>query len=105
MRTIAVHMSSGCDVLIDRTTPWGNPFTHKPSALAEVRVDSRDEAIEAFAEWVTESLDPKAVWIRDHVHTLRGKRLGCWCPPRRCHGEVLADMADGREVRVQKALW
>lgn len=25
---------------------------------------------------------------------LRGKRLGCWCKPRRCHGDVLAVLAN-----------
>ena len=25
---------------------------------------------------------------------LRGKRLGCWCAPQACHGDVLAQLAD-----------
>lgn len=23
------------------------------------------------------------------LHELKGKRLGCWCSPKRCHGDVL----------------
>ncbi|MBQ0905058.1 DUF4326 domain-containing protein [Micromonospora sp. U21] len=25
---------------------------------------------------------------------LRGRRLGCWCVPERCHAEVIAELAD-----------
>jgi hypothetical protein len=34
-RTRVVHRKRGpLDVLIDRTTPWGNPFSARPSTLA-----------------------------------------------------------------------
>lgn len=75
------------DVRIDRATPWGNPFI--------LGVDGdRDEVIAKFREWATTSTDPRAVWIRAHVHELRGKTLGCWCHPEDCHGWVLVEMAD-----------
>jgi hypothetical protein len=83
------------DILIDRTTPFGNPFTHLRSrTLARWQVDSRAEAIQKYREWVLTSDDPQAEWIRDHVGDLRGKRLGCWCGNKPCHGSVLADLAD-----------
>jgi hypothetical protein len=25
---------------------------------------------------------------------LKGKKLGCWCKPNACHGDVLAELAD-----------
>ncbi|WP_423202968.1 DUF4326 domain-containing protein [Micromonospora kangleipakensis] len=25
---------------------------------------------------------------------MRGRRLGCWCVPERCHAEVIAELAD-----------
>jgi hypothetical protein len=28
------------------------------------------------------------------VEHLRGKVLGCFCPPALCHGHVLAELAD-----------
>ncbi len=28
---------------------------------------------------------------------LRGKRLGCWCAPLPCHGDVLSRVAEGGE--------
>lgn len=84
------------DVLIDRSTPWGNPFTHKDTPTrAKFKVATRRESIEAFEEWVLESQDAEAVWIRKNIRQLRGKRLGCWCDPLPCHGMVLAAMANG----------
>jgi hypothetical protein len=28
------------------------------------------------------------------VHELKGKVLGCWCNPKPCHGDVLAELAE-----------
>ena len=28
---------------------------------------------------------------------LRGKRLACWCAPKSCHGDVLAELAERLE--------
>jgi hypothetical protein len=28
------------------------------------------------------------------VSELAGKRIGCWCKPAACHGDVLAELAD-----------
>jgi Domain of unknown function (DUF4326) len=25
---------------------------------------------------------------------LRGRRIGCWCAPQACHGDVIAELAD-----------
>lgn len=98
MSTTVVNLRhKTCDVRIDRKTPWGNPFTHLPlghtKALTEVA--TREEAIVAYENWVRESDDPEAVWIRENVRYLAGKTLGCWCAPLPCHGEVLARLADG----------
>lgn len=74
-------------VLIDRRTPWGNPFPMDNG-------NTRDEVVNQFDLWVHISDDPKAVWIRDHIHALKGKRLACHCAPLACHGDILAEMAD-----------
>ena len=65
------------DVLICRPSKWGNPFeiTEKcPRELAlakyEVHIRRRPDLIAALPE-------------------LAGKRHGCHCHPRPCHGHVL----------------
>lgn len=76
------------DVYIGRPGPWGNPFVVGKHG-------ARGECIELFREWAMNSDDAQARWIRDHVHELRGKVLGCWCAPMPCHGDVLSDMCNG----------
>ena len=69
-------------------SPYANPFNITSEC-------DREDAICHFRFWVLTSRDPQAVYIREHVHELRGKRLGCWCFPSACHGSVLAEMAGG----------
>lgn len=87
-----------CDVLICRGTPFGNPFTHKQldKTIAKYQSKTRKESIESFKLWVQTSMDDEAVYIRDHMHELKGKTLGCYCKgskhPKPCHGEVYIDL-------------
>lgn len=76
----------GYDVYIGRGGPWGNPFRMGTHA-------SRETVIRAFEAWMRESMDERARWIRAHIHELHGKRLGCYCAPLACHGDVLAKWA------------
>jgi hypothetical protein len=97
MRTTVCHVNNpkGYDVYIGRAvprarlkqSPWANPFRISSSY-------NRAMVIAQFRDWVIGSDDPRALWIREHVHELRGKRLGCWCYPEDCHGHVLAGFAD-----------
>lgn len=64
-----------CDVLIDRRTKWGNPF--------QVGIDgTREEVIAKHLLHVLSRPDLMA-----NLGELRGKRLGCHCKPRACHGD------------------
>lgn len=94
-------------VVVDRSSPWGNParvgYFRRPgtfwiqSARDEVYTERLDQAaaVAMFEEWVTTSDGENATWIRDHVHELAGKTLGCWCSQDGpCHAKVLARLAD-----------
>jgi Domain of unknown function (DUF4326) len=61
---------------------WGNPFH-------EGKDGSREEVIEKYKLWFM--TQPELV---NSVGELRGKVLGCWCKPKACHGDFLAEMAD-----------
>ncbi len=78
------------DVYIGRPGPWGNPFSDKPKSIAEVKVETREEAIACYEEMVRQ--DPQM--IERIKKELKGKVLGCWCAPKACHGEVLARIAN-----------
>lgn len=78
------------DILIDRSTIWGNPFSHKSGTAAKFLVGSREESIAAFERYLLGN--PALMTL---VKTfLRGKVLGCWCDPQPCHGHVLARVAN-----------
>jgi hypothetical protein len=70
------------DVLIDRSTPLGNPFVIG-------RDGDRDQVIAAYGRYLAGRPDLLAM-----IPALRGKRLGCWCKPAACHGDTLARLAD-----------
>lgn len=87
---VNVRHTSQFDVYVGRPSPWGNPFSHKPSAHARWRVKTRQEAVERFEEWLMSQ--PELV---ERVRReLRGKVLGCWCRPAACHADVLARVAN-----------
>jgi hypothetical protein len=79
------------DVYIGRPSKWGNPFTHlrDGKTLAKFVVGSRDEAVEAYREWITNG-DGKHL-MKD-LPELKNKVLGCWCHPQSCHGDVLSEL-------------
>ena len=71
------------DVYIGRPGPWGNPFIIG-------RDGDRNTVIMKFAKWLIRSPNPRAQWMREHIRELHDKRLGCFCSPDKCHGDVLA---------------
>lgn len=89
------------DVLIDRSSKWGNPFTHLPvgNTKAQYQVSSRQEAIDSYRKWITEG-DGKHL-LKD-LHELKGKVLGCWCKPQACHGDVLIELIENENNLHQR---
>lgn len=79
------------DVYIGRPSKFGNPFTHhKYGSLAEVVVESREEAIECYKNWLSTRPD----LIADAKKELKDKILGCHCKPLDCHGDILMKIAN-----------
>jgi hypothetical protein len=69
------------DIYIGRGSKWGNPFVIGKDG-------TRDEVIDKYLDYLcTTDLD------RD-IHELFGKRLGCFCKPLACHGDILAKAAN-----------
>ena len=61
---------------------WHNPYT--VSACGSV-----EEAVRRYEVYIRQQPHLMA-----DLHELKGKRLGCWCKPGPCHGDVLARLAD-----------
>lgn len=67
------------DVYIGRPSKWGNPFTIGKDG-------TREEVLALYLAWVETQDLP--------LHELRGCRLGCWCKPLPCHGDILMELAN-----------
>ena len=80
--TVVNKYRSQYDVYIGRGSKWGNPFTITETA-------SREQVIAKYREWITQG-DGKHL-LKD-LYELKGKRLGCFCKPKACHGDVLVDL-------------
>lgn len=78
------------DIYIGRPSKWGNPFSHLQNTLAEFKVDTRNEAISRYSDWIKNQPDMIAMAKKE----LKGKVLGCWCAPLPCHGDILFKIAN-----------
>lgn len=77
------------DIYVCRGSKWGNPFSHLKDSSARWKVNSRDEAIDAYNEWIHNQ--PELIAL---LPELKGKVLGCWCKPKRYHAEILVKLAN-----------
>jgi len=66
-------------VLVDRSTPYGNPFIMQEEA-------ERDYVCNVFEDYANELLKLEPHWL-DPLLDVHG--LACWCFPKRCHAETL----------------
>jgi hypothetical protein len=71
------------DVYIGRGSKWGNPFRIGQDGTREV-------VIAKYETYVLERPD-----LLTALEELRGKRLGCYCKPMACHGDVLVRLLGG----------
>lgn len=62
---------------------WGNPFWLKDES-------ERARILNQYRLWLNEQ-DHLLLQI---IPELKGKRLGCWCAPKDCHADVLAELAN-----------
>lgn len=76
------------DVFIGRPSKWGNPYSIGPDG-------GREMVIRKYAEWI--QTQPH---LLEALPELYGKRLGCYCKPQSCHGDVLMKLAE--EQRIEK---
>lgn len=81
------------DVYIGRPSKWGNPFSHQERTIAKYQTQTREESLEKYEEWIRSQPEMMAAIKKE----LKGKVLSCWCAPKRCHGHILAWIANAEE--------
>lgn len=68
---------------IARPGIWGNPFIIGQDG-------TREEVIQKYRDWIVTQ-----EYLMKLLPTLEGKRLGCYCKPAACHGDVLVELLEG----------
>lgn len=96
-KTVVVNLrKERCDVKItrrpDNTIPdppksgcFGNPFP--------VGTHGREECLRLFEEYFLDRLETDTAFA-EAVLSLQGKRLGCVCKPKACHGDIIKRWLD-----------
>lgn len=68
------------DSYIGRGSKWGNPFRIGKDG-------TRNEVIKKYREYLLSRQD-----LLDSLDELKDKKLGCYCKPLACHGDVLVEL-------------
>ena len=93
-RTTVVNMHKDeYDVYIGRagrgqTGDFGNPF--------DVRRFGRSNSLYRYHEYFLERIKNEP-GFKEKVLALKGKRLGCFCAPRQCHGDIIVRWLEEQE--------
>lgn len=82
------------DVYIGMGSQFGNPFSTKESKHSVHLVSTKEEAIEKYREMWLKRLHKHPEHTKKLLLTLNGKKLGCFCSPKACHGDVLVELID-----------
>ena len=91
MKTRVVNIRTDTyDVYIGRPSRWGNPFSIG-------RHGDREHVIEMYRAWIFTQRD-----LLCSLGELKGKRLGCFCAPKPCHGDILAQLAADVDIAESK---
>ena len=70
------------DVYIGRGSKWGNK-----SIIG--KDGNRKEVIAKYKKWISNNS-----YLLHSLHELKGKKLGCFCNPLPCHGDILKELVE-----------
>ena len=70
------------DIYIGRGSKWGNPFIIGKDG-------DREAVIAKYREWIMGKEE-----LLSDLEELKDKTLGCFCKPKACHGDILAELTD-----------
>lgn len=65
---------------------WANPYK-----ISETQ--PREKVLELYREYIEKKINTEPNLIKELVK-LEGKKLGCWCKPECCHGDILIELIE-----------
>lgn len=63
---------------------WANPYK-----ITETQ--SREQVLKLYRAYIEEKLKSNPELVKELIK-LDGKKLGCWCKPECCHGDILVEL-------------
>ena len=81
MCTVVNKYKEDYDVYIGRGSKWGNPFVIGKDG-------TREEVIEKYRLWLWQQIKDRYI-LKEDLLKLDNQRLGCFCKPQACHGDVI----------------
>ena len=99
-----------CNFYIGRGSPLGNPFTHNGvrSVFKTFTFKTREQAIEAYEKYFDEIYGKDELFtkafdeIYEHYRNGEDVYLQCFCKPKPCHGDVIADRLQRKLILEKK---
>ena len=82
MTTVHNKYKDQYDVYIGRGSIFGNPYIIGTDG-------TREEVIDKYKDWFYNKLTETS--FKEAVLKLQHKKLGCFCKPKPCHGDIIAD--------------
>ena len=80
-----VYVGRPSNKISQKSCKWGNPY--------EVGQYGRKEAIRLYQQYLLGDQN-----LQESLPDLRGKILGCWCAPSKCHAEILHHRAGNHPI-------
>jgi hypothetical protein len=97
MRTVVVNIhEESFDVYIGRTGRGEDGYFGNPFRMGNGM--SREDAVDRFQKYFAERIEKDSEFKR-RILALKGKRLGCFCKPKACHGDVIAEWLNKMEPK------
>lgn len=92
-QTIVVNkLHEPFDIFIGRPSKWGNPFVIGKDG-------TREQVIAKYKEYIEDNDN-----LLRHLYELKGQRLGCFCKPLACHGDILVKLIEELKIWIANGL-
>lgn len=86
-------------IKVDRSTPWGNVFIAGDHGTRAECVQLLQDMLDGHGRITSgvpiEEQRAYRAYVKEHIHTLRGFNLACWCGVGTpCHRDILIELAN-----------
>jgi len=90
-KVTVVNMDKSFDIYIGRRMHIGYGFLEQSKYHNPFKIGKDGDREEVLEKFIVYWYAPEQSLLRqDALKELPGKRLGCWCKPASCHGDIIS---------------